>query len=816
MDKTIEKEFSIGDLLNLTVTRNDFDKLGNVLEFKFTPIIPTNHILIMSFYNEEKNQISQKNLKIRCNYKNILFDNILLISNLKINSLNDNNNNQEYKLKFLNKNIYYMKFYIQTFNILNQSEYSFSQVFNLKQMKILSKEEMKDLSLNNDINNSMGESVGNKNKNEKNNNLNLIISELDKINRNLAERQKELDQKEKDLKKQENYINKQKKIIEQKIVQFKEEVLLFGDKCYGECVNEINNKMQKLNKKITQVENNVINKYRILKDKLNTNKQNIAGNMNNLISQEKKDKIANLEIKIKFLEDSLSKLKEKNAENEEKIKNYVNNEEKLNNTIKKLKDELILTNSQIKDKEKKNKINNISSNMSISNISYVDNKDNISLASMLSKVKNKKKSNVISFEIDKHQKEIISKYFVYNFILEYKIKPNNSIDKEILTASILLMHLSTNPIELYNKFELGHIIILHKLIFNIYLNNVSSYQVLIKEGLNDLYNKLPEFKNNISVFVSNNKRRYFEFNPLVELNIILASSIVDKTGNNSIINEINFSNIIFNKCVSFNNFISKNNYNISKISSNNNINNERKNKIKKFTIISNLVLSILFCSTIQELLSILKQIITYFSNSNRDKEIINFLIKIKFGKILLLIFQKISNSEIYSDKIGNNDKDIKELIQYIIDCILYIMANMNIINNNEQVEINNNLDINLEKDIGFILLENKFIDYIKSNINDYLKYYNEIKNNPLNNFVPIDQNYYDIIRNTFLKNIILITNLSIYCSNLRIKIKEIFMDNIINIQNIFKNNEKKDKNKKEDKYISFINKNISLLSKLLI
>ena len=454
--------------------------------------------------------------------------------------------------------------------------------------------------------------------------------------------------------------------------------------------------------------------------------------------------------------------------------------------------------------------------MSISNISYVDNKDNMSLASMLSKVKNKKKSNVISFEIDKHQKEIISKYFVYNFILEYKLKPNNSIDKEILTASILLMHLSTNPIELYNKFELGHIIILHKLIFNIYLNNVNSYQVLIKEGLNDLYNKLPEFKNNISVFVSNNKRRYFEFNPLVELNIILASSIIDKTGNNSIINEINFSNIIFNKCVSFNNFISKNNYNISKTSSNNNINNERKNKIKKFTIISNLVLSILFCSTIQELLSILKQIITYFSNSNRDKEIINFLIKIKFGKILLLIFQKISNSEIYSDKIGNNDKDIKELIQYIIDCILYIMANMNIINNNEQVEINNNLDINLEKDIGFILWENKFIDYIKSNINDYLKYYNEIKNNPLNNFVPIEQNYYDIIRNTFLKNIILITNLSIYCSNLRIKIKEIFMDNIINIQNIFKNNEKKDKNKKEDKYISFINKNISLLSKLLI
>ena len=170
----------------------------------------------------------------------------------------------------------------------------------------------------------------------------------------------------------------------------------------------------------------------------------------------------------------------------------------------------------------------------------------------------------------------------------------------------------------------------------------------------------------------------------------------------------------------------------------------------------------------------------------------------------------------FPDKIGNNDKEIKELIQYIIDCILYIMANMNIFNNNEEVEINNNLDINIEKDIGFILWENKFIDYIKNNINDYLKYYGEIKNNPLNNFVPIDQNYYDIIRNNFLKNIIFISDLSIYCSNLRIKIKEIFKDNIINIQNIFKNNEKKAINKKEDKYISLINKNISILSKFLI
>ena len=827
MDNTIEKEFSIGDLLNLLVTRKDAESSGNVLEMKFSSIVPTKHILVMSFYSEEKKQISQKNLSVLCNYKNILFDNILLITNLKNdlnNSKDQNYSHNEYKLKFLNKNIFYMKLYIQTYNIISQAENSFSQVFNLKEMKILSKEEIKKLSLNNDSNTSSSEE-DTKKKNKKNDNLNLILSELDTINQTLAERQKELDQKEIDLKQRENYMNKQKKTIEQKIIQFKEEILLFGDKCYGECVNEINGKIQKLNKKISTVENNIMNKYRILKEKLNNSyKQNINNN-NNVISQEKKEKIANLEIKIKFLEDSSNKLKEKNIENEEKIKNYINNEKNLNNTIKKLKDELILTNSQLKEKEKKKNLNmnlnnNISSNMSISNISYADNKDNMSLVSMLSKVKNKKKSNAISFEIDKYQKEIISKYFVYNFILEYKILPNNSIDKDILTASILLMHLSTNPIELYNKFELGHIIILHKLIYNIYLNSINSYQALIKEGLNDLYNKLPEFKNNISIFILNNKRKYFEFNPLVELNIILANGIIDKSGNNSIINEINFSNIIFNKCLSFNNFISKNN-NISKVSSNNNINNERKNKIKIYTIISNLIISIIFCSTIQELISIIKQILPYFSNLNKEKDIINFLQKIKFGKILLLSFQKIIKSEFFYEKNENKDNDIKELIQNIIDILLFTIAynsnsntNNNINNNSDQIDCNNN-NFSIEKDIGFILWENKFVEYIKNSFKDYFNYYNEIKNNPLNKFVQVDQNYYDNIRKNFTKSIIFISNLSICCSNLRIKVKDIFLDDIINIQNIFKNNDKKEKNNKDDKWISFINKNISLLLNII-
>ena len=323
-------------------------------------------------------------MKFLCNYKNILFDNILIISNLKEEA-------PEYKLKIFNKNISYMKLYIQTFNNINKEENFFSQMFDLNTLKILTKEEINKLSLI---------------KEEKNNNLNIIISELDKVNKSLNERKIELDTKEDEIKNIEYNINKQKKIIEQKIIQFKEEILLFKDKCYGEYFNEVNNKMKQINKKFNTVENNINNKYKILKEKFSNNSNNNKLNNNyiNLISQEKKEKIANLEIKIKFLEDNLNKFKEKNLEYEQKIKNYISNEEKLNNNIKKLKDELILTNTQIK--EKKLKMSNNNPNMSISNISIIESKEKENLIS--SNLKNKKIKNKISFELDKNQKEIIS------------------------------------------------------------------------------------------------------------------------------------------------------------------------------------------------------------------------------------------------------------------------------------------------------------------------------------------------------------------------------------------------------------------------
>ena len=723
MEKIKEKEFSIGNILNLLIIRND------VLEMKFTPLIINRNILVISFYDFEKNQITKKKLKFLCNYKNIVFDNILLISNLK-------EENQEYKLKIFSENISYMKLYIQTFNDINKSENSFSQIFDLNSLKVLNKEEINNLSLN---------------KEEEHKNLNIIISELETVNKSLNERQKELDKKEKEIKNIEYNINNQRKIIEQKIIKFKEEILLFKDKCYGECVNEINDKIKKLNKKITTVENNINNKYKIMKDKLSNNNINKLNN-NNIISQEKKDKIANLEIKIKFLEDNLNKYKDKNIEKEKKIKNYIINEEKLNTNIKKLKDELILTNSQIKEKKLKMSTNiNNSNNMSISNISIIESKEkeNINL------IKNKRIKNKISFELDKYQKELISKYHIYNILFEYKYIPNNFNDKEILSMSLLIMHLSANPISLNNKFDIGHIILLDKIIFYLlYFNKINSFIIFIKQSLDELYNKLPEFKNNLYTYITNNsnKNNINEFQPLIDINI----------------NEINLSNIIFNKCTLFGNYLMKNNT-IS--------NNERKNHLKKFTIISNILISLLFCSTKNAIYELIKQIRTFLNKYNKDEEIKKYLIRIKLTKILLLIFEKI------------NYKKNDELIQNIFDCILFSIS---IINSNEN---------NLEKDLERVLFENKkFKNYLKNNIEEFNSLFEE-RRISLN-----DEN--EIIKNNFVKTIILITNISIYCPSLINKIKDDFMESINNIKNIMNV-------KKEDKIIKLINKNISILSKII-
>ena len=58
MEKIKEKEFSIGNILNLLIIRND------ILEMKFTPLIINRNILVISFYDFEKNQITKTTISI--------------------------------------------------------------------------------------------------------------------------------------------------------------------------------------------------------------------------------------------------------------------------------------------------------------------------------------------------------------------------------------------------------------------------------------------------------------------------------------------------------------------------------------------------------------------------------------------------------------------------------------------------------------------------------------------------------------------------------------------------------------------------------
>jgi hypothetical protein len=286
----------------------------------------------------------------------------------------------------------------------------------------------------------------------------------------------------------------------------------------------------------------------------------------------------------------------------------------------------------------------------------------------------------------------------------------------------------------------------------------------VKQNLEDLFNKLPEFKNNISAFVTNNnnynKNNFTEFKPLIDINI----------------NEINLSSIIFNKCLNFGNFISKNN-------AVNNPNNERKNKIKKFVIISNLLISILVCSNKKGMKEIIEKINSFFINYNRDDDLIKFLTKINLGKIFILIFEKINTDD--NDNLKNS----------IHNCLLYYLSMLS------NTNINN---------FQFFSIEKKLENYLKKNIREFIVFFEENKF-PMNN---IDDNF-ENMKNNFLKSIILITNLSIHCPNLRNKIKEIFTDNINDVQNIMRNTFNKKNEYLENKFVNFINRNISILSRII-
>ena len=625
MDNYLEKEFSIGEVMSLLILRNDFDDIGSVLKMTITQTISSIHSIAMSFYTENKIQINQKNLVLFCNYENTLFDNVLLLSSFSTK------NNNVYQLKLLNKEIAYMKMYINASykSKGKTNQYSFAKVFDLKELKILSKEEIDELSLitaNDSIVGNLSIDTGNKN-----DNLSLILSEIDKVNQSLMVEKEKVDNDKKMI------IEREQK-VSQMIIDFKKEMYLFGDRCYGECLNEVNMKVNEVNKKLNSVENNIMNKYRIIKDKLSSANKTMTTTSNvSTTGGNYKDKLANLEIKVKVLEDASNVLKKTIADKDEKIKNYVSNEEKNSKVIKKLKDDIVLLNSQLKDKKEK---------------------DNSTLSLSQSKKTStstiKKAKTLISFDINKLQiqnyNNSLSQEMLMLSLSIDNYNSNTTNDKELTILSLLLMNISINPINLYNKYDNSIILTMIKLRSFFKLGSNSTYSSVISSTIDILYSKLNEFKSSLGRITTKSIDK-----PIVNLLI-----------NN---NEINYSDILYSKCNSFETFITKTenkiNKGLSSISSST-VNNYNSDNLK-LTSVSNSLLCILFNGDINEIYRHMNNIVTKYLYS-KDNLVMKFLYLNKFVDLVIKVYLKYYKN-------STNKKSIGDYVNLMIDIMLIYHSN---------------------------------------------------------------------------------------------------------------------------------------------
>ena len=112
-------------------------------------------------------------------------------------------------------------------------------------------------------------------------------------------------------------------------------------------------------------------------------------------------------------------------------------------------------------------------------------------------------------------------------------------------------------------------------------------------------------------------------------------------------------------------------------------------------------------------------------------------------------------------------------------------------------------------DSEFFSIETKLENYLKNNIKMFLDFFGE---NKCPN-IEYDDNY-EKIKIKFIKSIVLITNLSILYPNLRNIIKDMFISEINDIQNLIG---KKINNKEYFgiKFVNLINSNISILSRII-
>jgi hypothetical protein len=396
--------------------------------------------------------------------------------------------------------------------------------------------------------------------------INVILQELNAVNLSLISEKESLEKNRQSLKLKEELINSS-------IITFKKDVMIYSDKFYTEAYSIFNNKLSEVQKKLQVTENNVLNKIKLIKEKNNISFSNLKKNVCNKEKDNletglnSKEKIANLEIRIKFLEDCVNNLKSKLNEKEGQLKSLLDSEEKLNKNLRKLKEENINLNSKLKNFEDKE-----SSQLSQLQVSILNKKE----SNFEKEGKNNKSPTPIK-KITKRKyefsKQLVNQY-TESFVIDLLLSSNsfqhnidlslkNLNENEISLCVNILINIAINPISLFQKFPFSFIFAIRKIMnfaINYHLkgntldkfNNIS-FDTLnqtnqMKESLYEIINTYSELKKSLNDinYITKSKELF----ALLDLSIPL--------DNGEVQSYLNLNDMLVHKLNLFANFMNKN------------------------------------------------------------------------------------------------------------------------------------------------------------------------------------------------------------------------------------------------------------------
>jgi hypothetical protein len=549
----VKKSFSLGNV-KLEVAKNDFDELGSIVQLG---VKSAGQQIVMSFYNSDRVQISQKQIIFITNSEFSIFDNVYILAK------SDNT----ISIKLLNKEISFIK--ILALGGLMKGKKTSVYVIDINELEFVD-----DTTTHGSLQLSADGLT-------QNDNIAIILEELNRVNRDLIIEKDQLEKVRLGVKGKEDQIGNM-------ILGFKKEILLHYDKCYSEASSRFNTKVADLNKKLLIIENNVLNKYKIIKDKINSKVEVKKVEVGSVA----KDKTANLEIKIKHLEDSLGTMKHRITEKEELIKSLSENEDKMTRMVKKLKEDIVSMGIKLKQAEGVLKVET---------------------SVVTTTVGNAKPSKVKKARFDiPGKKEIITQ--LDNFVINILTLRNNEksifSDSDLKATSLLLLHIAVNPINLFNAFQNCMIILAKRL--SDYINSISN-KTLLQTELNNVINSFSELKKEIYSFTYSEIDR----SKFAILNIYIG----EKT---------RFNEVLLNRLDYFYSYLLKNDKKII----------EKGGRYHfRLTKLCCLLVRLLFCyNESVELVVILKQvveIICLVANDGNVSYILNFLMTINFPDLLM-------------------------------------------------------------------------------------------------------------------------------------------------------------------------------------